>query len=118
MVGTNKLINCTQYLPSLARLLVPSVIVILTRCRIVQSRFTYSYLLNTEYRPECILCYCNYSLRYILIDFEPYRWWNDWRARLECGRSWVRETIRPNERLCNWYLLLLRYARIISSELG
>jgi len=29
-------------------------------------------------------------------------------ARLECGRSWVRAPIGSNQRLSNWYLLLLR----------
>ena len=39
---------------------------------------------------------------------EPYRWCNGKRARLRCGRSGVRTPIGSNERLWNWYLLLLR----------
>ena len=68
-IRTSKLINCTKYLPSLTRLLVPEVKVILTRCRIGHSKFTHSYLLNNDWRPDCIPCYCNYSLKHILIDF-------------------------------------------------
>jgi hypothetical protein len=30
------------------------------------------------------------------------------RARLECDRSWVRASFGSNQRLLNWYLLLLR----------
>ena len=25
--------------------------------------------------------------------YQPHRWRNDWRARLECGRSWVRSQV-------------------------
>jgi len=41
------------------------------------------------------------------ISFEQHRWCKSWHARLECGRSWVRVPISSNQRLYNWYLLLL-----------
>ena len=42
--------------------------VVLTRCRIGHSRFTHSYLLNNEERPEYIPCNANFSLKHVLID--------------------------------------------------
>ena len=38
----------------------------------------------------------------------PHRWGNSQRDRLEYGRSWVRAPVGSNQRLYNWYLLLLR----------
>ena len=42
--------------------------IILTRCRIGNSRLTHIYLLSNEERPECISCNSNYSLEYASID--------------------------------------------------
>ena len=42
--------------------------VVLNRCRIGHGRFTHSYLLNNDERPECIPCNSNFSLRHVLID--------------------------------------------------
>jgi hypothetical protein len=38
-----------------------------TRCRIGHGRFTQSYFLNIEERPECIPCNSNCSLTHILV---------------------------------------------------
>jgi len=42
--------------------------VVLTRYRIGHSRYTHSYLLDSEERPECIPCNFSCSLKQILID--------------------------------------------------
>jgi len=44
---------------------------------------------------------------------EPHRRCYGYRARFECGRSWVRAQVGSNQRLWKWYLLLFRYARCI-----
>ena len=49
-------------------------------------------------------------------NVKPHMWCNGQRARLECGRSWVRCPIGSNPRLKKWYLLLLRYARRIKEK--
>jgi hypothetical protein len=37
-------------------------------------------------------------------------------VRLHCGGSWVRAQVGQNQRLYNWYLLLLRWARTIKKK--
>ena len=51
-------------------------------------------------------CSCSWNLSPFFIyninkstnrEFQPHRWWNCWRARLDCGRSWVRVPIGSNK---------------------
>jgi hypothetical protein len=38
---------------------------------------------------------------------KPHRWCNSQRARIEGGRSWIRDLFGPNQRQCNLSILLL-----------
>ena len=43
----------------------------------------------------------------VIISVLIHRWCNCKHARLGCGRLWFRVPVKTNQRLCNWYLLLL-----------
>ena len=47
------------------------------------------------------------SLQVLFLKWQPHRWCKGYCVRLECGRSWVQVSIRSNQRLWNWYVLLL-----------
>jgi len=48
---------------------------------------------------------CGTNIKYPLSPLVTIKRW--YRAHLECGRPWVRAPIRSNQRLWNWYVLLL-----------
>ena len=62
--------------------------------------------------PMCTCTYCSLLLAhlFIRIQLRPHWWCCGQRACLECGRPCVRVTIGSNQRIYNWYLLLLRIA--------
>ena len=55
---------------------------------VINTHTPYSYLVTIVNKYNSFI-HC-FFLLYSLIHVKPHRWYNGKRARLECGRSWVR----------------------------
>ena len=55
------------------------------------------------------------NLFFKLYKVKPHRWYNRYRDRLECDKSWVWSPVGSVQRRSNWYLLLLCLAPSIKA---